>query len=498
MTRINKLYLILIFCLLLVSFSGAQASAIKLLNSETGVWGTPNSTINLNSAINETELLLFKLEGLQGHKISLKLTPLTKSAITLRWYQVLQGVYGGAMDALQEATATGAVTLQANNSLLLVKTSVPASVLAGTYRWSLQLLDNNKSIYQATFVTTVYPFKIATPTITLQGNMSFKRDDISEDTMLALLNTMRSYDFNSIILPKNFFKTATIGKVERYVLDNFKYIRLSPRVLLSRNNTLAQELNSTGISRDQWLKDECNYVNNLMQLMSAKSSKNMLVYKLWDEPLPVNYPEVIYTYAGVHKCTKSLSLELTEQPSTALGDIADIWTVNINTLNGSAVQMARKQNDRIYLYANRLHDIQTNPQLIRNIGWLMGYFGLDGYHFWSVADWSNGTLEQAPVTNGERGTLFYWDIYSNKILPSLRMEMFRQGLDDMKLIEVIKNCSVTGTKKASILASGLLSRLGSSISKWSFNTSSDPGSELLRYRSELLNTAVACSVVPMN
>lgn len=478
----------------------AQASALKRFMPESSTWAALTPTLELNSAINETELLLFNLEGLQGHKVRIKLEPLDNSPITWQWFQVLQGSNtNGAIDALQEPDTTGSVVIQTNSSALLMKFLAPNSLSAGIYRWSMQILDNTNQLYQGTLALKVYPLKLETPTITLQGNLLFKRNDISEEIMLALLKTMHSYNFNSVILPKQFFKKASIGKVEQYVLDNFKYIRLSPRTLFSRNNTLEQQIKSEGITKSQWLKNECDYVNNLMQLMNiTNKNKNTLVYKLWDEPLPINYPEVVYTYTGVHNCTKNLSLELTEEPSTALGDIADIWTVNLNALSEAAVQTARQQNDRIYLYANRLHDIQTNPQTIRNIGWLMGYFGLDGYHFWSVSDWGNGTLEQTAgdTANEERGTLFYWDSTANKLMSSLRMEMFQQGLEEMQLLGIVKKCAVSASK-SSAKASDVLKRLAATMAKWNFSNGSDPGSQLIAYRSELLSTAVACNEVRM-
>ena len=500
MLTANKFFALLTGWFLLIGyFPIVHAGTIKLFNPDASNWVTLTPTIEVNSAINDSELIVLNLDGMQGHKISLKLAPSGNTAITFQWYQVLQGVNdNGAIDALQSPDNSGVITAQTNSSMLVLKASIPTSVGAGNYRWSIQVMDNGTTAYQGSIAINVYPFKLETSTVTIQGNLLFKRNDIAEDTMLALLKTMRSYDFNSVILPKQYFKSATISRVERYVLDNFKYIRISPRTLFSRTNTLAQELKAEGVSREQWLKDECNYANNLVRLMNV-SNKNALVYKLWDEPLPVNYPEVIYTYTGLHNCVKNVSLELTEQPSMDLGDIADIWTINLNALTEQAVQMARKQNDRIYLYANRLHDIRANPQLIRNVGWLMGYFGLDGYHFWSVSDWGNGTLEQASSDTGneERGTLFYWDSASKKLLSSLRMEMFHQGLADMQLIEVVKKCSLTANNKGNTKAAALLAKLATSMDQWNFANGTDPGSALIHYRTELLSIAVACNDVRM-
>ncbi len=488
-------------CSLLGCTQLAQAGVVKRFVPESSTWATLAPSVELETASNASESLLLRLDAMEGKNAQINWVAQSVSNISLQTYQVIQGTAtSGAMDALQPLANNATTSIQSNTNQLLIKASIPAGTPAGTYRWIVQVLENRVVSYRGELKVTVYPLTLDKPNITLQGNLLFKRTDIPDAIVQSLLQKMLAYDFNSVILPKQYLKSDALSSLEQYVLDNFQTIRLSSRAQFSRNSTLSDTLVSAGLTRAQWLNEECNYINTLASKLRNRSKLgNNFVYKLWDEPLPINYPEVAYSYSSVRQCAPGIALELTEEPAVALGDIADIWTVNINALSENAIKTAKQQRDRIYLYANRFHDIQGNPQRIRSLGWLMGYFGIEGYHFWSVSDWDNGSFIQSigETGNEERGTLFYWDPASNQILASLRMEMFHQGLDDMQLLAKVKSCAANPALKNSASAAQLLQRLTQVMQQWNFNAANAPVPAWQIYRKELLTNAVACNEVKM-
>jgi hypothetical protein len=473
----------------------ARVGTLQQFAPETASWLVASSPIVLETAINESESVVLQAAGMQGKAFHLGLSPLDGSGIAFKWYQVMQGnANGGVMDALIEPDANGMVYPSTATSQYLLKAIVPAGTAAGTYRWNMQATANGQMIHNGDVKVIVHPVTLGKSGINLQGNLLFKRDDVPDDIVLSLLEKMRGYDFTGLVLPKQLFKTAALGKVENYALDNFQYIRMSPRTLFTRKKTLGDTLLADGITRERWLQDECAYVSQSLARMKRNARPhNVFTYKLWDEPVPENYAEVAYGYNGLKQCASGVPLELTEPPAVGLGDVADIWTVNINALNAGVVKKVRQQNDHIYLYANYLHEITDNPLRIRNAGWLMGYFGLEGYHFWSVANWGNGALNQSEGETGreERGTLFYWDEQNHRVLSSLRMEMFHEGLDDMQLLGQVKACAAAaGTGSAA--AAQALAQVDRAVQQWDFNNQKSNVPVLTAFRNSLLGAADAC------
>lgn len=478
----------------------ARVGPLQYFASETSSWLIASSPVVLETAINESESLVLQATGMQGKAFHLSLSPLNTSGITFKWYQVMQGdANSGLMDALIEPDVNNMVYPSAETSQFLLKAIVPAGTAPGTYRWTMQATANGQMIHNGEVKLIVHAVTLGKSSINLQGNLLFKRNDVPNDIVLALLEKMRGYDFTGLVLPKQLFNSATLGKVENYVLDNFKYIRLSPRTLFTRKKTLADTLLKDRITRERWLQDECTHLSQSLTRMKRNAKvHNVFTYKLWDEPVAENYAEVAYGYSGLKKCINGVRMELTEAPSAGLGDIADIWTVNIRALNDGVVKKVRQQNDSIYLYANYLHEITENPLRIRNTGWLMGYFGLEGYHFWSVANWENGTLVQNSGETGreERGTLFYWDEQSHRVLSSLRMEMFHEGLDDMQLLAQVKACVATANA-GSEAAAQVLTQVDKAMQQWDFNNQNSNVPVLTVFRNSLLQAADACRTQTM-
>jgi hypothetical protein len=473
------------------------AGLIEQFSIESGSWVSLDSPIVRDMAINESEILALRVRDLQGKAFKINMLPLDASDITFCWYPVMRAEAGmGEMDVLEEPDASGIVPVQSAKSQFVLKATVPPITRPGTYRWTMQVLVNGMLFYTGEVRLVVYPVKLGKPGINLQGNLLFKRGDVSEEVILALLEKMRAYDFNSLVLPRRFFDQETFGRVGQYVLDNFEFLRVAPRILFSRKKVLAERLQADTLTKQQWLQEECSHLaTSLAWLKSRAHPHNTFIYKLWDEPMPENYNEVAYSYGGIRRCTPGVKLELTEEPSSELGDIADIWTVNINKLSNDAVQRARHQNDSIYLYANYLHEITDNPMRIRNIGWLMGYFGLDGYHFWSIANWDKGAFVQEENETGreERGTLFYWDQRTKRVLPSMRMEVFHDGLDDMQLLRQVQSCAATNTSVAvRTQASQLLEKVETAVYQWDFNDKHSQVPNLAVFKAALLKVATIC------
>jgi len=159
--------------------------------------------------------------------------------------------------------------------------------------------------------------------------------------------------------------------------------------------------------------------------------------RLWDEPKPAQYSEVVLLYKAARKVFPEFSLELTEQPDDALLNIADVYIVNPRWFDEKQVNQAHRKGSKVWIYCNKASGIDEPLKGMRIIGWLIWRYRLDGYLFFSMNYWDEDPWKGS--SRMYRGTFLYPDYQGQSVYPSLRLEVFREGLEDAAILKRVES-----------------------------------------------------------
>jgi hypothetical protein len=277
-----------------------------------------------------------------------------------------------------------------------------------------------------------------------------------------------------------------------YALDElgYKIVRLSPDKMYSARKPMSG-LFDRGLDEEAFTKELQSHYSQFDDLLANERWAGKLSTKLWDEPRPKDYADVVKSYSALRKAYPALLRELSEQPGEALSGAADIWVVYTKFLREQDVIEQHKQGKKMWLYANDLHGIDQPLGSMRNIGWLLWYYNLDGYHFWAINWWRKdpwSTASTREVDFLKRGTLLYPDqSQNNDAVVSLRLEYFREGIEDFQLLRQI--AAIQSRKgQAGIRAQRLLSSIRAEIIRTGeVKTSLNPN----HFRDEMLDIILA-------
>ncbi len=286
------------------------------------------------------------------------------------------------------------------------------------------------------------------------------------DDLLKLLKDYRLNASSGFVKIDDSLDVRKYGDFLQRVSGIFREVRIPAEEMFSRGtgHSFTTRYGSSDDAYAAWLDRQRDYFG---QLKDAMSGSNLhFSYKFWDEPAPANYPEAKRLYGLTHEDRPDLSYEITEPPDPGLCDAAscpiDVWTVNIKQLVSSCtdsrascfdVQHANGQSVRTY--ANVWLGLNRPVGTARTIGWVQWYYELDGYHFagfnqWAYDPWKD--LSSDPAHPFHRAALVYPDVsgcwcgMTGTPLPSLRLEAFRDGIEDMLILR--KVAELGGREKA--------------------------------------------------
>ncbi len=221
------------------------------------------------------------------------------------------------------------------------------------------------------------------------------------------------------------------------------------------------------------------------EILNDAASRKKLVIKLWDEPVPDNYAEIVTLYTSVREVLPDIPLELAEQPDPRLDDVADIWTVYIDYLLEEAVRVEHDKGKRMLLYANKMHAIHNDSDTMRKIGWILWRFDLDGYHFWRLNWWNRDpwTTRSSWAADFDKTGTFVYPVGDAEAFSSIRLLSFREGMEDAALLNQLEACASDATAVSWI--SSLKSRI--------ISDSNDPLLfNMYRERAKLLQFLKSC------
>ncbi|HOV86764.1 MAG TPA: DUF4091 domain-containing protein [Syntrophobacteraceae bacterium] len=223
----------------------------------------------------------------------------------------------------------------------------------------------------------------------------------------------------------------------RFCLDDLgvEKMRIPAGQFFTKRKSLADVYRP--VSEEAIMASLAQHRKNMQAIAENPRWKGKLSMRLWDEPKPSQYPEVVLLYKAARKVFPEFSLELTEQPDDALLDIADVYIVNPRWFDEKQVSRAQRKGSQVWIYCNKASGIDEPLKGMRIIGWLIWRYRLDGYLFFSMNYWDEDPWKQS--SRMYRGTFLYPEHQGQNVYPSLRLEMFREGMEDAAILKQVES-----------------------------------------------------------
>jgi len=181
-----------------------------------------------------------------------------------------------------------------------------------------------------------------------------------------------------------------------------------------------------------------------------------------DEPFHAMYPHIIESGLIARQAAPGFKYLITTPPTPDLEGLVDIWCLHVGFRPISTpssvdeiqaavweTEQARGRGERIWWYTAgavtplpTLH-IEDDGVAPRVMPWLEPLYGVTGFLHWEAVNWVNADPYTDPYVppfgNGE-GVLVYppRDNDSTDPVPSIRLELLRDGLEDSELLETLR------------------------------------------------------------
>ncbi len=188
------------------------------------------------------------------------------------------------------------------------------------------------------------------------------------------------------------------------------------------------------------------YLPELQRYLEKKGLLHMAHTRSGDEPEPKHFPALIKrTLAWKKMAPKIPNMVAGNNGFNELGDVIDIWCPHTNHYSTIWAEQQRKKGKKVWWYVCNYPfwpyaNFYTDHKGIehRALLWQTYFYKADGLLYWNTVNWRRGnpwkvteTLRQA---NGD-GSLFY---PGNDVpLPSLRLEILRDGVDDYDYLFIL-------------------------------------------------------------
>lgn len=481
---------------LLFCFNGISEGAIKL----TYLKDRPNLPIDKNALLlgvksegdlilplravkGESEGVLILLYAGSAKSISIQYAETSPDLIGLRVYRVENVVHEGGFsipDPLVPVSPDTVIKVRALQ-LFYIRLTIPMNARTALLEHNIKFNADSGERSGLKIRIDVLPLSLSLDTpITIQANIRpYEKwpKELEERVRLLkyVLSLLSEYRINAAAGMKVVKDGVSWGEREdddimRAYMElvefcfeslHFRRIRLPGKRMYNWKKPMSHDY-PDGPPGEKTLQNIFNkYLKRFDPLLKNKKWVGKLGYKIWDEPRERDYPYVVQLYRAARKVAPELKYELSEQPDVRLQNIADTWTPNIRYLKPESIAERHRLGQEVWIYANKVHGINHPLYGMRIIGWLLWKYDLDGYHFWGVNWWKEDpwvTVSSQKRDSFKSGTLIYPDPRSNKVYPSLRLETFRDGIEDMLLLKELEKTAVGNTlfaKKAQELVTKL-------------------------------------------
>lgn len=335
---------------------------------------------------------------------------------------------------------------------------VPENTPAGKYEGTITILETGKKIDQIPLYVQVHNFSLPRASslktaFDFYGHETFKRypqrereNTVGYQARLAALNDsfiteMLKYRMNPILNldPAN---NQELANVDRYCVLGLNNFSVGKRGGTLNNNWPQDE---EGIQKLMMLYRTYGEILKLNRLLPYT-----YIYT-WDEG-DIGNPQVARICAMIHKAHPGLKnmvcyhgfWDVEKDPDW--GKDIDIWCFQIDNFNEQMMRKLQERGKEIWMYVSGPGDTGS-PNLAldfdsidyRIIPWLCWKYDIKGFLYWCVNWWpladpfktaKNTTWEQ----NGN-GLLFYPG--ENGPIASLRLEIFRDGMEDYEYVQLL-------------------------------------------------------------
>lgn len=293
----------------------------------------------------------------------------------------------------------------------------------------------------------------------LLGDLHKKDKAYRRDKTRELLDLLANYRFNAVA-GMWFGDTDEYYELARYALDDlgFRWVRLPLNKMYNWKSPMSETFGLTPADEERFVRETSSHLARFEKIVENPHWKGRLGVKVWDEPRPRDYPHVAMSYGAVGKAFPQLRRELSEEPHPEFEAAVDVWVPYIKYLKTDDIKAQHLLGKEVWFYANRVHGIDHPLHGMRILGWLIWAHDLDGYHFWAINWWKQDpwtTTSQWKNDFIRNGTLVYPDPVTGRVYASLRLEAFRDGIEDMILLRELDKRARNGDVSAAVTADRL-------------------------------------------
>jgi len=374
------------------------------------------------------------------------------------------------LDALKPIPPKDSIRID-GRSLLYLRLTTPGSAKPGAAEFALAIRGRDgKELARLQMTLSVSSVVLPSELpVMLQGTISLQKDwqdlvlpQAKERFQPAMMvrsvqALLKEYRFNALagmraggVVDDRTYKDLVVNALDR--LD-YRRVRLAPEQMYSWANPLPPKWHMEHSMKRSTMEGLNKHTGRWQELTTKEAYKNRLSLKLWDEPRKQDLENVISMYKGMKESTPGLILEISDAPIPELEKTVKTWVPSIRRLRKmplpQAIERQHALGNEVWFYANPLHDIDSPYGSMRYIGWVMWRYNLKGYHVWSVNKWegnpllpSSGKKEKPSKRDKDEsqssGLLLYPDPKDGTILPSLRLEALRDGMEDLLLLHVFE------------------------------------------------------------
>jgi hypothetical protein len=190
-----------------------------------------------------------------------------------------------------------------------------------------------------------------------------------------------------------------------------------------------------------------------------------------DEPHERDYPKFREKVAELHKKFPGLTIAMTEDPQPNNEGLFDLYIAEPTAQRDEYVRAAIQRGGRVWWYLCQLPVHATYPGPIwacpgavldrvavdhRVVYWLAWRYGIEGVGFWAISAWPKGweewpgkpwpisPLSEYPYSGQHNGNGFLCYPYKDRVLPSVRLKVLRDGMNDYEYLVLLKE--LTGSQ----------------------------------------------------
>jgi|GEM_PF-2374143 len=217
-----------------------------------------------------------------------------------------------------------------------------------------------------------------------------------------------------------------------------------------REDADPQVLYSQSRLNPEFLKEYSKFIKNSYEYFKNSGWEKKVYYCVWDEP----QPEYVKWVRKLHEVMKEaepeikIDLAINNPHSRPYFDgLVDIYEMTPGSLDEEFRKKQQSKGNQVWVYAPWFHRVDSFDFGMRIIPWQLWRSKVDGFLIWRVNFWGEDAWE--PILSARTtGILLYPHPEDGSPLNSLRWELFREGIEDYKYIQLLeKNLKRLQAKK---------------------------------------------------